>query len=1044
MIARFFIDRPVFAWVIAIVIMLAGIASIRMLPVEQYPDVAPPQVSIKATYTGADAQTVENSVTQIIEQQLTGIDGLMYFSSSSSSSGSASINITFEQGTDPDTAQVQVQNKVQQALSRLPTEVQSEGVTVTKGQSDFLMVASFYDSTDKATSTDVSDYLVSNLQDPIARVDGVGDVKVFGSQYAMRIWMDPAKLASYQLMPSDIETALEAQNVQIAAGSIGGMPISDDKELNATVTAQSMYSTPEQFENIILKHSSSGATVRLKDVARVELGSESYSSISRLNGHPAAGIAVMLASGANALDTSEAVRSKISELLPTLPKGYKVAYPRDSTDFVRLSIEEVVKTLVIAIVLVVLVMFAFLQNFRATLIPTIAVPVVLLGTFGILNLFGYTINTLTMFGMVLAIGLLVDDAIVVVENVERVMHEQMLKPRQATIHSMTEISSALIGIVVVLSAVFLPMAFFGGSTGVIYRQFSVTIISAMVLSVVVALTLTPALCATILKAKDEHAKTPWFAGWFNGRLEALVNRYKHGVDHVIHSPLRWIAVYGVIVIALCMLFGRLPTSFLPQEDQGQVMVMYTLPQGASVNRTLKVAEQVENYFMTKEKNAMKAMFSVSGFNFSGSGQNAGMAFMSLVDWSERDKQHTADAISQRAMGALSSVRDAQIITMNPPAIHGLGQSNGFSMELLADSGTSRETLTALGNQLIREANADPDLTGVRASEMAGSPQLKVDIDQNKATSLGLSLSDVSSTLTAAWAGVYVNDFIDRGRVKKVYIEGDEDSRSSPNDLGKWYVRGTDDDGDSEMTPFSAFATTHWDYAAQSLARYNGVASFGIQGSAAQGISSGVAMDRMEALAAKLKGVKVDWTDMSYQEKQSSGQAMTLYSISVLIVFLSLAALYESWTIPIAVLLVIPLGVIGAVIAAMARGLSNDVFFQVALLTTIGLAARNSILIVEFAATQHALGKGLIASAIEAARLRLRPILMTSVAFLAGLIPLALSTGAGANSRIEIGTSIIGGTITATTLAIFMVPMFYVLVCRLLRGERNDESGEQSA
>jgi len=1039
MLARFFVFRPIFAWVIAIVIMLAGALSISTLPVAQYPDVAPPTVRISATYTGASAQTVENSVTQILEQQLTGLDGLLYFSSTSSSAGTASINVTFQQGTNPDTAQVQVQNKLQQALKRLPTSVQTQGVTVTKSQTDFLMIVALYDQNDKATVADIADYLASNIQDPIARVNGVGGVQVFGSQYAMRIWLDPNKLASYSLMPSDVQSAIEAQNAQVSGGKIGAMPALTGQQLNATVNAQSKLQTPEQFRNIVVKHDSTGAVVRLCDVARVEIGSESYDSITRLNGHPAAGLAVQLAPGANALSTAERVRSSIVQLQRGMPDGYQVAYPKDSTAFIKLSIEEVVYTLFEAIALVVLVMFVFLQNLRATLIPAIAVPVVLLGTFGVLSVFGYSINTLTMFGMVLSIGLLVDDAIVVVENVERLMREEKLSPKDATIKSMHEITSALVGIAIVLSAVFLPMAFFTGSTGVIYRQFSITIVSSMLLSVVVALTLTPALCATLLTDHDHEGGSRGMAGWFNRNFDRLLGRYEGRVARILKTPLRWMAIYLVIVGALAVLFLRLPTGFLPDEDQGGVMVQYTLPEGASIARTMEVSHQVEQYFLGKEKANTEAIFSLSGFNFSGSGQNAGMAFVALKDWSQRPgAENRADAIASRAMKALSSVREAKIFTLNPPAVQGLGQSGGFEFQLLANAGTDRDTLKTMRNSLMSSASQDPQLSAVRAGGLEDTPQLQVNVDQDKAFALGLSMADVNDTLTSAWAGTYVNDFVDRARVKKVYIQGDAPFRSRPEDLGQWRVRGSSD----AMTPFSSFATTSWVYGPDSLSRFNGLASYAIQGAAASGVNSGTAMNKMEAMANRLPaGSSFAWSGLSYQERLANGQTLALYTISILVVFLCLAALYESWSVPFSVLLVIPLGVIGAVLAATLRGLENDVYFQVALLTTIGLASKNAILIVEFAEAAYQRGSGLLAAAMEGARLRLRPILMTSLAFIAGVMPLALSSGAGANSRISIGSGIVGGTFTATLLAIFFVPLFFVLVRKMFSKRKTLPAGD---
>ncbi|MGL5969600.1 MAG: efflux RND transporter permease subunit [Kluyvera sp.] len=1031
MFSRFFVRRPVFAWVIAILIMLAGMLAIQTLPVAQYPDVAPPTIQISASYTGASADTLENSVTQVIEQQLTGLDNLLYFTSTSSSDGSVSINVTFEQGTDPDTAQVQVQNKVQQAESRLPSEVQQAGVTVVKSQSSFLLIMAVFDTTDKATSSDIADWLVSNMQDPMARIEGVGSLQVFGAEYAMRIWLDPAKLSSYSLMPSDVQTAIEAQNVQVSAGKIGALPSPTTQQLTATVRAQSRLQTVDQFKNIIVKSQSNGAVVRIGDVARVEMGSEDYTATANLNGHPAAGVAVMLAPGANALDTATRVKDKIAEFQRNMPQGYDVAFPKDSTEFIKISVEDVVKTLFEAIALVVCVMYLFLQNIRATLIPALAVPVVLLGTFGVLALFGYSINTLTLFAMVLAIGLLVDDAIVVVENVERIMRDEGLPAREATEKSMGEISGALIAIALVLSAVFLPMAFFGGSTGVIYRQFSVTIISAMMLSVVVALTLTPALCGSILRHTPPHKKG--FFGAFNRFYNATEHGYKHRVMNVLRRYGVVMTVYLAICGGMALAMWKLPGSFLPVEDQGDVMVQYTLPAGATAARTAEVRQQVIDWFLTKEKANTNVIFTVDGFSFSGSGQNAGMAFVALKNWSERPgAENSAQAIALRATQQLSTIRDATLFAMTPPAVDGLGQSNGFTFELMANGATDRETLLKMRNQLIQAANGDPSMHAVRANDLPQMPQLQVDIDNNKAVSLGLALSDVTSTLSSAWGGTYVNDFIDRGRVKKVYIQGDSDARAVPSDLGKWFVRGSD----SSMTPFSAFATTRWEYGPESLVRYNGSAAYEIQGENASGFSSGAAMAKMEALANSLPaGTTWAWSGLSLQEKLASGQAMSLYALSILVVFLCLAALYESWSVPFSVIMVIPLGLLGAAMAAWMRGLSNDVYFQVALLTTIGLSSKNAILIVEFAEASVAQGYSLSRAALRAAQTRLRPIIMTSLAFIAGVMPLAIATGAGANSRVAIGTGIIGGTLTATLLAIFFVPLFFVLVKRLFAGKR---------
>jgi len=1027
MLAQFFINRPVFAWVISIAIMLAGLGAITTLPISQYPDVAPPSVSISATYSGASAESVENSVTQVLEQQLTGLDGLLYFSSSSTSTGSSSITVTFEQGTDADLAQVQVQNKVQQITSSLPESVQQRGVTVTKSNSDFLLVASIYDETDTDNAYDISDFLVSSVEDIVARVDGVGSIRVFGAEYSMRIWLDPLKLSSYNLMPSDISAAVSTQNTQIAAGSLGAYPVMEGQELNVTVTAQSKLQTAEEFKRIILAYDDSGATVRLGDVARVEIGSESYANIARLNGHPASGLAVMLSPGANALSTSEGVKAALAGIEPDLPDGYKLAFPVDNTAFIKISIEEVVKTLIEAIILVVIVMFIFLQSWRATLIPAIAVPVVLLGVFGVLELFGFSINTLTMFGVVLSIGLLVDDAIVVVENVERVMEEEGLSPKEATIKSMKEITSALIGIAVVLSAVFLPMAFFSGSAGVIYRQFSVTIIAAMVLSVIVALTLTPALCATLLKP-NHGASKKGLGGWFNRSFDRATGAYSSRVARLVKQPVRWLLGYGVIVAGLGYMMTNLPTGFLPTEDQGRVIVMVSLPEGSSMARTNEVMREVENHFLNTEKDNVKALFSISGFNFMGSGQNAGLAFAALTDWSEReDPKDSASAIVGRSYGAFAGIRDARIFSLIPPSIRGLGQTNGFTFQLLASGNTSRDTLTTMRDALLADSRTSPLLSGVRFGSESEAPQLHIDIDQEKASALGLSLSDISSTLSSAWAGSYVNDFIDRGRVKTVYMQGDAQYRSSPEDLQHWYVRGAD----NTMTPMSAFATSNWTYGPKALSRFNGSASYQIQGSGAAGVSSGDAMDELQRLSDEMPaGTTGAWSGLSYQERLSGGQTQLLYAISILVVFLCLAALYESWAVPFSVMLVIPLGVIGAAAAAHLRGLENDVYFQVALLTTIGLSSKNAILIVEFAETSYNKGASAWDAAVEASRLRLRPIIMTSMAFIVGTLPLALSSGAGANSRISIGSGIVGGTLTATVLAIFFVPLFFVIVRRI--------------
>ncbi|MDO7835479.1 efflux RND transporter permease subunit [Sphingobium sp. HBC34] len=1034
MLSRYFIDRPIFAWVIAIGIMLAGIGAMLSLPVAQYPDIAPPGVSVSATYPGASAETVETSVTQVIEQQLTGIDGLMYFSSSSSATGRAQISVTFQKGTDPDTAQVQVQNKVQQALTRLPNAVQQQGLSVTKQQTDFLMLVGLYDETDTATQADIADYLVNNFQDPIARIEGIGATQIFGSQYAMRVWLNPYKLAAVKLMPSDVQRAIAAQNVEVSAGQIGGDPAPAGQQINATVTARSRLQTPEQFRNIIVKTQGDGAIVHLSDVARVELGNESYATSARMNGHPASGMALQLAPGADALKTAELVKAKVAELSASLPHGYKTAFPRDTTPFIKLSVKEVIQTLIEAVVLVVVVMFVFLQSWRATLVPAIAVPVVLLGTFGILALFGYSINTLTLFGMVLSIGLLVDDAIVVVENVERLMEEEGLSPRDATIQSMQEIGSALVGIALVLSAVLLPMAFFGGSTGVIYRQFSITIVSSMLLSVLVALILSPALCATLLKGSEEEKRHRGWAGKFNRWFERMTGGYVRRTGQVLGRRALYWGLYAVMLVLLALLFLRLPSSFLPVEDQGQVMVQVTLPAGAKSSRTAAAVNQVQNYFQNDEKDNVAYAFIMTGFSFQGQGENVGQGFINLAPWDDRKGfANSAGAIAGRATKQLAALRDAKVLAMTPPAIRGLGQSNGFTFELLNSGGLSRARFLELRNQLLAAAAKDPALAGVRAATLEDTPQLKVDIDSEKLAVLGLTQADVDDVLRSAWGSSYINDFVDRGRVKRVYMQADAPYRALPTDLDNWMVRSG---STGEMVPFSAFATTHWMMGPASVARFNGLSSFEIQGQAGDGASSGDAMARMVALQKQLPpGTSYAWSGLSYQEQLSGGQAPLLYGLSVLVVFLCLAALYESWSIPLAVLLVIPLGLIGAVIAVSVRGLENNIFFQVGLLTTMGLAAKNAILIVEFAEMAHSQGKDALASALEAARLRFRPILMTSLAFIAGVIPLAIATGAGAQSRVAIGTAVVGGMTTATVLAIFYVPLFFLTISRLFGSDR---------
>jgi len=1047
MISRIFIDRPVFAWVIAIAIMLAGVAGIGALSVEQYPDIAPPSVNIRTSYPGASAEVLEASVTQVIEQQLTGIDGLIYFSSNSNAAGQVNVTVTFEKGTNPDIAQVQVQNKVQQALPRLPQAVQQQGLVVTKSNADFLMVVSIYDSSDRTTSADVSDYLVSHLQEPIGRLEGVGDVNVFGSQYAMRIWLDPFKLAGFKLMPSDVVSAIEAQNTQVAAGQIGGQPSPDTQMLNATVTSRSRLTTVDQFRNILVKSQPDGSRVLLSDVARVELGSENYSTISRLNGHPGAGIAVQLAPGADALKTAKLVRQEVERQARSFPAGYRYAYPNDSTAFIKVSVREVVLTLFEAIVLVVIVMFVFLQRWRATLIPAIAVPVVLLGTFGVLAAAGFSINVLTLFGMVLSIGLLVDDAIVVVENVERVMAEEPgLTAREATIKSMGQVQMALVAIAMVLSAVFLPMAFFGGSVGVIYRQFSITIVSSMVLSVVVALVLTPALTSRLLRPPGAgHAASRLdralerFGERFNAWFDRTADRYREGVAAVVRRTPLALVVYAGLVLVLAGVFFILPTSFLPSEDQGVAQLQFTLPPGATMSRTLAAAKEIEHYFMTREKANVGAVYTVIGQGQAGAGQNAGRGFLSLQPWDDRHgAENAAQAITRRASKTLGLMRDVQFFALNPPPVRGLGQSSGFTAELLNTGGLSRADFKAQVDKFLDIAGDDPVLTGVRQNSLEDNPTLHVDMDEEKIGALGLAQPAVDSTLSTAWGGDYVDDFVDRGRVKRVYVQGDAPYRSRPEDLASWFVRSSN----GEMAPFSSFAQLSWAQAPASLLRFNGTPSYEIQGDAAQGKSTGQAMARVSEIVSTLPGVSVDWSGLSYQERLSGGQAPLLYAISLLVVFLCLAALYESWSVPFSVLLVIPLGLVGAAVAVALRGLSNDVYFQVGLLTTMGLSAKNAILIVEFAEAAERKGRTVLEAALEGARLRLRPILMTSFAFIFGVLPLAVATGAGAQSRIEIGTAVIGGMLTATALAIFFVPMFFVLVRRIFR--RRDHASEVTA
>lgn len=1031
--ANFFIDRPIFAWVLAIILCLTGALAISTLPVEQYPNLAPPNVRISASYPGASAQTLENTVTQVIEQSMTGLDSLLYMSSQSSSAGTATITLTFQAGTDPNEAMQQVQNQLQSAIKKLPQDVQQQGVSVSKSGDNTLMMVAFVSTDGSMDKQDIADYVASNLQDPLSRIEGVGSIDAFGSQYAMRIWLDPNKLNNYQLTTQDIVTAIQSQNSQIAVGQLGGTPSVNNQALNATINAQSQLQTPEQFREITLRVNQDGSLVTLGDVAKVEMGAENYDYLSRFNGQAASGMNIKLASGANELQTDELVKARIAELTPFFPHGLEAKIAYETTPFVKASIKDVVKTLLEAILLVFLVMYLFLQNFRATLIPTIAVPVVLLGTFAILSAFGFSINTLTMFAIVLAIGLLVDDAIVVVENVERVMSEEGLAPREATRKSMGQIQGALVGIALVLSAVFIPMAFFGGTTGAIYRQFSITIVSAMVLSVLVALILTPALCATMLKPVEQghhHAKRGFF-GWFNRTFDRSARSYERGVAHVLHRSLRYILLYLLLLGGLALLFLKLPTSFLPLEDRGVFMAQVQLPVGSTQQQTLKVVEKVENYFLTEEKNNVLSVFATVGSGPGGNGQNVARLFIRLTDWDLRKNSNDSSfAIIERATKVFNKIAEARVSVSSPPAISGLGGSSGFDMELQDHGGLGHDKLMAARDQLLQLASQNPALTRVRHNGLDDSPQLQIDIDQRKAQALGVSLDDINNTLKTAWGSTYVNDFVDRGRVKKVYVQSEATARMLPEDVNKWYVSNSS----GGMVPFSAFSTTRWEYGSPRLERYNGYSALEIVGEAAPGVSTGTAMNVMEDLVKQLpNGFGLEWTGMSYQERLSGSQAPALYAISLLVVFLCLAALYESWSIPFSVMLVVPLGVIGAVAATWMRGLENDVYFQVGLLTIIGLSAKNAILIVEFASELNNKGKDLVEATLEASRQRLRPILMTSLAFVFGVLPMAISQGAGSGSQHAVGTGVMGGMISATVLAIFFVPLFFVLVRRRFPG-----------
>ena len=1055
--AQFFIHRPIFAWVIALVVMLAGVLSLTTMPVAQYPTIAPPVVTIAATYPGASAQTVENTVTQIIEQQMNGLDGLRYISSNSAGNGQASINLNFEQGVDPDIAQVQVQNKLQSATALLPEDVQRQGVKVTKSGASFMQVLAFYSPDGSLSGADIKDYVNSNISEPLSRVAGVGEIQVFGGQYAMRIWLDPAKMNSLQVTPSDIAAAIRAQNAQVAVGQLGGAPSVQGQVLNATVNAQSMLQTPEQFKNIFLKNTSSGAQVRLSDVARVELGSDNYQFDSKFNGKAAGGVAIKLATGANALDTAAAVEKRLSELRKNYPNGLKDQLAYDTTPFIELSIKSVVKTLIEAIILVFIVMFLFLQNWRATIIPTLAVPVVVLGTFAVINIFGFSINTLTMFAMVLAIGLLVDDAIVVVENVERVMVEEHLDPVAATEKSMQQISGALVGITSVLTAVFVPMAFFAGTTGVIYRQFSITLVTAMILSLIVALTFTPALCATLLKQHDPNKAESnnifaRFFRWFNSSFEKLSVKYQGGVNRMTHHKVFSGVVYLLVIAGLVGLYKALPSSFLPDEDQGVVMTLVQLPPSASLERTDKVITTMTDYFMNKEKEHVESIFTVSGFSFTGVGQNAGLAFIKLKDWSERTTPESQiGAIIQRGMALNMIVKDASyIMPLQLPAMPELGVSAGFDIQLKDASGQGHEKLIAARNAILGMAAQDKRLTGVRPNGQEDTPQYQISIDQAQAGAMGVSIADINTTMSMAWGGSYINDFVDRGRVKKVYVQGEANARMMPEDLNKWYVRNSS----GTMVPFSAFATGEWTYGSPRLERYNGVSSVNIQGTPAPGVSSGDAMLAMEEIIGKLpsmglQGFDYEWTGLSLEERDSGNQTAPLLVLSMLIVFLCLAALYESWSIPVSVLLVVPLGILGAFaltwLGMIIKGdpnLSFNIYFQVAIVAVIGLSAKNAILIVEFAKELQEQGEDLFDATLHAAKMRLRPIIMTTLAFGFGVLPLALSTGAGAGSQHSVGFGVLGGVISSTLLGIFFIPVFFVWIRSIFKYKPKKQNNQE--
>lgn len=1040
MLSRFFVERPIFAWVVAIVIMLVGALAIFNLPVSQYPNIAPPQVTINATYPGASAETMSRTVTQVIEKDMTGLDGLIYMNSSADSTGRMTITLTFEAGTNPDIAQVQVQNKLKKAESSLPETVTRLGVSVDKSSASFLMVVGFIDKTGRMNSGDLGDFLTNNVEETLSRVKGVGEATVFGASYAMRIWMDPGLLMKYGLQPSDVSAAISAQNVQVAAGDIAGQPTNGKRMITATLRASSLMTTPEEFENITLKTLADGSVVRIKDIGEVGLGQETYTFEGKFDGVPSSGIAIKLSSGANALGTADRVRAKVAELSPYFPEGVEVIYPFDTTPFVTAALEEVVKTLIEAIILVVCVMYLFLQNWRATIIPTIAVPVVLLGTFGVLGALGYSINMLTMFALVLAIGLLVDDAIVVVENVERVMSEEGTDAKTATIKSMGQIQGALIGIAMVLSAVFIPMAFFGGSTGVIYRQFSVTIVSAMVLSVIVALTLTPALCAQYLKQvkAGHHLEKTGFFGWFNNGFRKMTSGVRASVASLVKHIARLMVIYLVLVGAVVWGYMHLPSSFMPAEDQGVLLMMMQSPAGSTAERTDAALDRFQKMVSKSEAKDVESVFYVRGFSFAGTGQNNAMGFLKLKDWSERKTPDTSiNAILGRVQGLLFSpmFKDVMGFAFPLPAVPELGVAEGFDFYLQDRGGKGHDNLIQVMNQFLAAANADPRLTQVRHNGMADTPMLQVNVDYGKARAMGVSDTTINSTLNSALGSSYVNDFMDQGRLKKVYIQGKEDSRGEIEDIGKWHVRNSA----GEMVPFSSFMTVEWTYGSPRLERFNALDAVNIQGSPAAGVSSGQAMDAVEEIMKTLPpGYSIEWNGVSYQERVAGSNAGPLYAISLLVVFLALAALYESWSIPVAVILVVPLGVLGALALTWICGKENDVYFQVGLLTTVGLVAKNAILIVEFARELYESGMDALAAVVEAVRLRLRPIVMTSLAFGLGVVPLALAHGAGAGAQSAIGVAVLGGMLTGTFLCIFFVPVFYALIIQIFSKKKTNK------